>query len=834
MFLKKLELHNNTQFALNDVVTLKWSLMEPLQIIVGKNGAGKSTLLSESNTLPANPSRYGPGGYKKVWFVYGGKDYYASSVKGEGSGMKHSLVEVDPDGGFDDTCGLELNEGGTSTVQKDLIMDMFGYSDKLHKIMTGGVSFVSAGRGVRKDMLMAASTMDMSYANEVHVNLKTSLRNTVGAIDHIEKKLADELGNLALIGDITEHLKDADAIEVQLSELRPFTINKDAELVSKELDYERSLAEVSSTILRLKRVKLEYKSCGMDSLEQAVAARDAEKAKSLYLKESITGLLDRASKLADSDNAAASSNVTDTELEDNCVSTRIELDRLHPPSANMVDYTDPLPTAHNAIERALADFKLIEIEHPMTDLEICTPAERTDQVDLLESSRANLAKVDNLIFRVERELDRIESLRKGAPTCDNCGTLVVGDVTATEGRITKGESKRKGLYLDKDALVAKIDKAVERLAYMDVFVKKYRECVKAIKACPSLTPLWSTLDEDLPRWAAISTSGMVSRLIAEYDDVGRAMAIKAATDSHDAAREALAIRKQSLDEIYARDKLAVSEELASKYADLDLTTLRIKDLSSAISSYKTLVKMRAALDECKEDSVNKRDIVTEALVQQTAKEEVNRLQLVLGKITHTFDRRRIVLTAVDDLKADLAKLIRKKEQLSNLCDSLLGVINTQMNTFIEAFLETVNGIIASVWEYDMVVMPSSADDDGLDYRFPVMVKSTLVPEISKASAGQKVMIDFAINLTLIKYLGLESYPIYLDEPGKGFDEIHTPRFLGYLRSLIEAKECEQMLMVSHFSADYSGMPHSEVVSLSPEIQVPGNKYNDHMSITKRF
>lgn len=160
-----------------------------------------------------------------------------------------------------------------------------------------------------------------------------------------------------------------------------------------------------------------------------------------------------------------------------------------------------------------------------------------------------------------------------------------------------------------------------------------------------------------------------------------------------------------------------------------------------------------------------------------------------------------------------------------------GLIAEQLAGDIGCLVAQLNSIIASVWTYDMKVLSCGIEQAELDYRFPVefsLAAGWSSKDVSKTSKGQKQMFDIAFHLTVMMYLGLENYPLFLDEPGEGFDEQHRINLMSFVKQLMDMNQFSQLFMVSHYASSHGSFTNAEVLVLDEtNIAVPGT-YNQHV------
>ena len=132
----------------------------------------------------------------------------------------------------------------------------------------------------------------------------------------------------------------------------------------------------------------------------------------------------------------------------------------------------------------------------------------------------------------------------------------------------------------------------------------------------------------------------------------------------------------------------------------------------------------------------------------------------------------------------------------------------------------------------MRVMPCDMTDGELDYLFPFKLKDKEepAPDVSKGSKAQKAMFDLAYRLTSYKGLGLQNFPLLLDEPSEGMDEAHRHRLVDFIKRLSSSGEFSQLIVVSHDSDVHSKLNEASYCVVEPEGVTLPDVYNEHVKI----
>jgi hypothetical protein len=133
----------------------------------------------------------------------------------------------------------------------------------------------------------------------------------------------------------------------------------------------------------------------------------------------------------------------------------------------------------------------------------------------------------------------------------------------------------------------------------------------------------------------------------------------------------------------------------------------------------------------------------------------------------------------------------------------------------------------------MVVNPCEVNKRGqLDYKFPVTIDGVnRLNDIKEGSLAMREIFDLTFRLSSIKMLGLESYPLFLDEFSNNMDDVHKDNVFNKLETLGKGR---QLFLISHFADFYSGLKGSEINVLSKaNIRMDSiDVYNKSMIITR--
>jgi ABC-type Mn2+/Zn2+ transport system ATPase subunit len=92
------------------------------------------------------------------------------------------------------------------------------------------------------------------------------------------------------------------------------------------------------------------------------------------------------------------------------------------------------------------------------------------------------------------------------------------------------------------------------------------------------------------------------------------------------------------------------------------------------------------------------------------------------------------------------------------------------------------------------------------------------------------IINLAFRLVAMSYLGLQDYPLYLDEPGRAFDPAHKSAVVNMVKSLLEQSTFSQIFMISHDYAQYGALANAQLCVMNPTNVVVPKDYNSHVTM----
>jgi putative methionine-R-sulfoxide reductase with GAF domain len=134
----------------------------------------------------------------------------------------------------------ELNDGGTKTVQLNLVKEYFNLTPKYNNIILGTEKLTAMSTNERKNILREMSTVDYSYGIYLYNTLKQELRDTVGYLKLMQIEMNNDISNivnddeiLILKNDITKCKSMIDSLSMSYSKSEEY---KDIPIIDLNID----------------------------------------------------------------------------------------------------------------------------------------------------------------------------------------------------------------------------------------------------------------------------------------------------------------------------------------------------------------------------------------------------------------------------------------------------------------------------------------------------------------------------------------------------------------------------------------------------------------------
>lgn len=819
MRIERLELYGYKRLMLANIQHFTYTPTAPYQLILGTNGSGKSSILMELSPLPAHSSNYTKEGYKDIVLRHRGSEYHL--ISRFQSGSKHNFIKD----------GVEMNPGGTSSVQKELVKQEFGITPELHSVLTGDTRFTDMAPDLRRRWVTQLSSCDYSYALSVFHKVKTTARDHQGTLKHLKQRLTQETNSLKALANLDGLEQKAvllrDELNALLSARTPGlpSYPQVSQRLDAMLDKVDKLSRNTLELIQVQPRGSRYRS--VDDVNTDVHRREGEVSTTKTLLDRYTSEYSDLEAILIS--VAGTGDVTPESIEARILEIESQIDMLRPELTVFLKLEDA-ESLRRDTEQVLS--QLVELfGHLPDNHDRRFSRERVDEAkQAIALANTNITTATAKMAQIEVRIQTINAAKD--TTCPQCKYVWREGFSQQElaqleqwqddhSRIAdraRDEVKRQELYLEE----------------ADNYVALYNQFRGFVSSYPRLQPLWDYLLEH-----ECLTNNPQSHIGVFYlwqREVEISVQIQELENKHRHLVE-LAAKQRQLGGTHFNHRL---EKLGEEIESTTLTLQRLRNEAKDVRQYRdrvlrvseTVNALDAAVRELHQFQTTAIDSLRNQHIDAVAAAHQNELALIQRQLTEK--------QALEGIVRDLT-ISHDDVEINHLATSLItqalspteGLIAEQLKGFIGCLVSQLNSIIASVWTYDLEVLPCGLDSGELDYKFPLQVAGgdNEIPDISKGSTAQREIINFAFQLTVMLYLNLLENPLYLDELGSGFDEQHRVNVMNFVKQAMDVNQHSQVFMISHYASNHGALVNAEVLVLdSANIAVPG-EYNKHVTMS---
>lgn len=823
MIHKKLILRGYIRLSLNQIDYFEYTPEKRTQTILGSNGSGKSSVLKELSPLPGDKDDFRLGGSKHIEIQHKGKHYtLISSFLPTGNTYEIFLN------------GENLNPGKTLTVYKELVKRIFNYTAEIHALLTGEVTFHSLSVSARRQWFMMMSDVDYSYAFAYYKRQGDKLRDVQGTLRSLQERLVKEQLDFvsateeALIRDTVQQLKQ----EYQRLMSQRFTISQTASELTRTRQYHESqLNQQSGLLSSLLKQATAFEPRSKAVVSEAIQTTLAQVA---VLKKEIEMRLEEGESLQ---KVLASSNAQlAAELEKEVKGYEADIDRIR----QLLHFN--FWTEDDDAERMASDFSYVRDA-------ILSIFERINALPSYQYSRDAYESTQRLLNEVKAqrnhlaeqrekrlpEKHRLTELGESQPVdCPKCQHRWIPDYDALRLKQISEEILR---LEDQIRLVdLQIEQRSLELSHREQYSALLNELKQNTNMASSLKAFWGEMIRVWDQGKGYSQiPGLFERawvdLTLKQDKRRKEVALEKAKTAWLATQATQAQDVEKIKVFLERTEAKVAEsQVKLRLAETELDRLQ---------EYYEILEGILEIEQTVRDHYHQhRDAVKQLTLLQFGQMYDEMLHAMNEHILQ--EERK--LSQIDLKKAVLVDLQQNIEQLKE--DEMLleasqkalspkqGLIAKGLMRFIDGFATRLNLFVEKVWCFPLALEPIVPDEDNtdLDYRFRVKTSETgSSPDVLKTSKGQQEILNLAFVLVSMQYLGMENYPIFLDEFAAKMDQKHRQAAYDLIEYLIDHTEYSQIFIVSHYVEGYRNLSNNEVlVMCDANIVLPKQmSYNKH-------
>lgn len=814
----KLIIRQNKRLLDKGTSTVEWTPDSDIQLIIGGNGNGKSSLGREISALPATRADYEANGYKEV-ICQTENDTFRSITDFDAKHVHSFIRESD---------GANLNEGGTAKVQLQLIKEHLKFTPKHHELLCGDVKFTDMSANERKALFTQMGDFNVDYAIALYDRLKKSLSEAKGAYVHANRKLLEEQNQ-----QLSE--EEIDAIKGRLKHYTQ-KINKALSFRDnfvKEQNHEMVIAEIESKIEKLldeaRRHSISH--IGYDSVDEINSQMGSLRSDRDHIREILELKENQLEQNNNTLNKISQGAVKKTEIENQLETLNNIEKQTRESHTSMFEGTEAfnklaaMSAEEFKVAKSSLENDLSEFDSALKKLQELTSFNFTSEKmkEIRESHNALIKYVnekEDLLMAHSKYVRQVES---HDPTkCPKCEHEWIEGVTQEDLNRRK-EAIRK--------LEENLEKAKVKLKQRDEELESVEDYQEALMRFNRLTgnshkvlkefffPL-ITLEETL------QAPMVFSQKLREYSKELSYLSKIKVIDS----------KRESLNEQY---KFCLDLENLANTNDLSTTTvdaltkeidnlhekeiacnLKLKELEELRFKCQSMQHYSESVDILEQELQEAYVQLSKYQVNEMVDETVMELETESTELTKKMTMFNSSKAIIDHLAKTVEDLATDQEIIKVAMEELgpeKGLIAESLKSFMGEFINQLNLVIDSIWTTPLKVLPCSISKKGLDYHFPVMSydKNRTSKDVKLRSEGEKEIIDFAFTLIASSCMGLEGYPLFLDETGRPFTETHKVKFYDYLKLLADSGKVSTIFLISHYIGTMDILTRADVNNLDP-------------------
>lgn len=828
MYISSIELKGYNRFELNNITHFTATYTAAVQFIIGSNGSGKSSLAYQLSPLPAEKEDFSSTGRKHVRILNNGKQYDLISDFAE----EHvHQFKVD---------GTNLNEGGTITVQKELVKKHFGYDNAIHEMVHGLKEFTKMGPGERKHWFTFLADADFDYAIRLFDKVKERLNQMQSASKLAKQRLVIESSKViseeeyarlkeeceSLYNNVQfliEHREKPNGTTAQYKD-RFFKLKNQITLLTTEV-YKR-LKYAHKNHLSTPEALLDLK----DKLKQDFATAQAQSTHFYEEFEHLDKLWNtwKTSQLQSIANIDQEIQSAQNEIAQS--SRRLVFSfESQLPAEVVIESCDQAAAAWPAVQYKLHDNRIKNYTRETLEALLI-------QIDQLKAQQNEALRIKE---RAQGIVDHQKSHASDAPIdCPKCSHRFV--ISFDPQKLEQAQSIVATRKSQADSLQEQIQELETKRMEMQAYFQHLREAAQIFYTYPGLKPLLNYINDGN---YLHNQPDKVGQLIEQFKaDASIRLSIERCTTRIEAAKNLLEQTQGSdlsASDIESRRNRAETQVALCEQRKRSLQ-LELEAVDKHIRVLTSMNDMVLQLKHHKEDIHNLANEAVENVRRLEYDNLLRDLQSLLATKEQALQASDRQLSVIEHITKQINEFTADIEDYKILVKELSpteGLIAEGIFSFMRKFVNDMNRFIRLVWTYPLEIKPCALEKEGsllLNYKFPLLVdkESSTRKDVSQGSSAMLEIINLVFRITAMKALGLGKFPLILDEFGSGFDHVHKGSIVHMLSALVDLDQADQIFVISHDFSHYTALGTSEICALhEANVILPvGVPYNKHVSM----
>lgn len=799
-----IKLVNFSRFPLREIEVFEHQFISRLLMITGPNGAGKSALFNELTPLPSEKAAYNKGGYKELHAEHNGKMYkFISDFR---DGTSYSFICDDE----------ELNLSNNVTTQRELAFKHFNITQTIHDLLIGKENFTDMSLINRKKLFSAITHINIDKVLENYNQLKEELKNNELLLKTNTSLLQSE--EQKLIND--DHLQTLKDTHARTKEFIDFLLDFRTGIGKYHFNSDVDKANGSFVVWleKLRKVLDQHyiplTAYPIGQLDQFRSQYNASLSLINYqLNECYTELETKQQEIT----VLGLTNQTNMQALETRKNEILELIRVTTNSLSFFKDTNI------NVESIKSDIYKLEAVIPDVVRTIPLNLNRQFSKDRYEQllnkkkeALDNLTHFGTKEISLSKEIDHLSEHNDNVicPNCDHIWSLKDNETTVKNLKRELQEVLTK--KVNNQDLIKHIDMQVEELVEYFNLYRQYSVVRNATNVY--MKSFWEVVDsQELifknPTEIAVQLRNVTNELLhietirqfqRELQEIDKNITILSSLKNTDVQQ-----LEKRIEEL--------TEFAAEKQSEKATITGNLAVVAKVDSIYKYILHIENALEEAKSNiHVTNTSYLMEEL-SRVIESDLSKYKVVLietekelhqhSSIQYTIERYKKV---IDDVQANIKVLTIVLDELS----PKNGLIAKSVSSFLNVIIGNINNTISGIWEYKMVLKAIDVENEALNYRFKVEVEDKLpIDDISKVSNGMKEVINLSFKMILYKLLGLENYPVYLDEFGVKLDKVHRSKIFDLIFKMIGSNQYSQIFLITHLDMSFATFKEAEVLEM---------------------
>lgn len=788
MYIEYIKMHKYRWFLKLQSDTLEVFFNTSVAIIKGGNGTGKTSLKRELTPLPSDKENYKEGGYKIIRIRHENRHY---ELKSDFSGRspKYSFI-----------CdGLELNEAGLITAQKELVFQHFGINVTLHNIMIGDEKFTNMSINARKKLISTLTKLNIEHVLKAYGKLNDELNLFKLMLKNEQTQYKTEESKLVTPSELEEIKGKLDHYEEGIDKFLDVR-NMLSRYMNTESTDEALQQMLEDESLRSNLIKENYNLLTSHSPER-VGIRLSE-LNDLFVRydNELRMLYGELEELEIERNSLTNNKEEDIQVLLSQEKYLLQAhDELPKDFIFTTEYSEDLYRAYiNVYDEAVPILREMPSNIDSDGYNIYGKKTYTLSMEKRNSLMEELQRLrtsEEMIMERKKRLSEFD----GDVTCPKCHhSWHPIDTECKDDEVTL------------NSIGVKRESIKKELVEIDDFLKRSEEYFNNYKILMRIQNKTSVVLSLF--WKRVMGNNMIAtspeQVRDQIDILSKEIEV----------RKLLEDNKEVLKDLQSRILLHRGnvENLVERIV------LRIEHKNRKIEE--TMYYLEQVKDE--EQKLEKASYLYEEINKFNSMIKFNmgrfqehNLTLWLSEMCNTLDNyiRDFKLKIVDLNNIIHAQntvqytLNKHKEKINDIEESIKvlniileevspknGIIAKTISSFLNNLIENINQTIDRIWTYKMELKPIDVTTGNLDYKFGINVDDVIdTKDISKASEGMKEAINLSFVIMIYKLLGFDQYGLFLDEVASNMDNYHTENILKLINSLANESNFRQLFIINH-------------------------------------